>query len=244
MATYVKKSNGALVVFVIFLILAVLTAIGVGAYYFFDRYARGPDKPVTQGDITDLEERLAQAEARVAAVEGEARAEFWWTVAKWVLVIGSATFLVWYWMKKKFESASSKLTIPEGLKLGEQELKERFGFQTKYSYGSALQRREGSDYRILLLTFSRFQLLPGTTGFQSGLMYIAVVNRSWEERYTSLPGMTLMQFMNHLHDLEVIGFSIEKEEELAGLLKLQEKAQALNNAGDLAADLGIGQPQG
>jgi hypothetical protein len=243
MATYVKKRSTGLTIFLIVLVLAVLTGIGVGSWYVMDRYFKGPDKPVTQGDISDLEARLAAAEARVAAVEGEARAEFWWTVAKWVLVIGSATFLVWYWIKRKFESTSGKLTIDEALKLGEKELMEKLSFPTKYKYGKSVQRREGSDDRILLLVFSRFQLIPGTTGMQSGLMYYAVVNRSWEERYPSEPGMTFMQFMHHLRDLEVIGFSVQKEEELAGLLKLKEKAEALSNAGNLAADLGIASPE-
>ncbi len=240
MAMYVKKSNPAVTFILVVFVLAIMIAAGVFVYSLLNRYYDQPGQPVTQGDIADLEARLAQAEAQLDLVEGNARAEFWWTVAKWVLVIGAGTFCVWYFLKRYFDRKSDRLTIDEGLALGEKELAAKFGFTTRFKYGKSLQRREGSDDRILLLVFSRFPLLPGLSGLQSGLLYIAVVNRSWEERYVSEPGMSYLQFMQHLRDLEVIGFSVQKDEEMAGLLKLKEKAEALNNAGNLAADLGIG----
>lgn len=239
MATYVKQSSSGWKIFLIIITLLALFAVGAFTYYGYQKLTHAPKNAVTYEDMAELEERLAVLDKRIAVMEGEQAFTEWWTVAKWVLIIGGVVIIALYWLKKYYEDKKKRLTINEALKLGEEELQEKFSYTTRWKYGSSMQRREGSEDRVLLLTFSRFPLIPGTTGFHSAKMYIAVLNSDWENRFLSEPGMTFVQFMQHLHDLEVIGFSVQKEEEMAGLLKLKEKGQALSNAGDLAAELGL-----
>lgn len=244
--TYVKQKSGGSVFLVILAILTFILIV-VFVYYGYQRFASAQNQPVTQGDIADLEARLDLLDARLTDQERAADFETWWSIGKWVLGFGVAGFLAWYWIMKHYEKKNGRLTIEDVVGdgtvwgRGQNELKARFGYDAKWASGSSFQRREGSEDRIIIGTFSRHQLVQGATGWPSAKMYVAVLNTSWDYRIWSEPGMTFNQFMAQLHDWEMNGFSAQKDEEMAGLLKLAEKGKAVSQRDTILDELGYTQ---